>query len=358
MDSAISKTTYELLSVSDSDSDARQQIQDIHFKSPRRKRLRKRLPSNRVRRYDSIQNQTCCYAYGRMLSLSFIIVILCCWLLILSWLVVIFNDELRRFDSNIMAIVSGNQGIPESVRQCHLQTKELQRNQSEMTVRINSLNTQLNSLSKEISQISNDLKSVQSKLNSSTERSNVPTHSGLTEMTNWISVLNDTVAQLKQSENRMQDGFHTLTNNVTSLKEKLSSQKVPNGGVSVTNKETSSSDFQQIVDNLNYSFTYLNTSLNNEINLIKMNHSQDHHLIEVIQSYLNQTINPGLSNLTEEHTQIAALPDTVKNLTQKYEFLDLKLKSLIEEIHSLNETNKTDKIDIPTTTNSVPTANN
>lgn len=36
-------------------------------------------------------------------------------------------------------------------------------------------------------------------------------------MTNWISDLNDTVAQLKQSENRMQDGFHTLTNNVTSL---------------------------------------------------------------------------------------------------------------------------------------------
>lgn len=50
-----------------------------------------------------------------------------------------------------LSVVSGNQGIPESVRQCHLQTKELQRNQSEMTVRINSLNSQLNSLSKEVS---------------------------------------------------------------------------------------------------------------------------------------------------------------------------------------------------------------
>lgn len=63
----------------------------------------RRLPSNRLRRYDNPPNQTCCYSYGRLLSLSFIIIILCCWLLILSWLVVIFNDELRRFDSNIMA---------------------------------------------------------------------------------------------------------------------------------------------------------------------------------------------------------------------------------------------------------------
>lgn len=35
------KDTYELLSMSDSDSDTPQQIQELNFKSPRRKRLRK-----------------------------------------------------------------------------------------------------------------------------------------------------------------------------------------------------------------------------------------------------------------------------------------------------------------------------
>ena len=59
------------------------------------------------------------------------------------------------------------------------------------------------------------------------------------------------------------------------LQEKLSSQKVPKDGISI-NKETSSNDFQQIIDNLNYSFTYLNTTLKNEINQIKMNYSRDH----------------------------------------------------------------------------------
>lgn len=74
----------------------------------------------------------------------------------------------------------------------------------------------------QISQISNDLRSVQHKLNVP-KSSNVP--SDVKEFSenvaNWISDLNDTVAQLKQSENRLQDDFQTLKINVTSLKVNL-----------------------------------------------------------------------------------------------------------------------------------------
>lgn len=63
------------------------------------------------------------------------------------------------------------------------------------------------------------MKSLQNKLNAPAS-SNVPTD--LKELSdnvgNWISELNDTVAQLKQSENHLKDGFQALKLNVTSLK--------------------------------------------------------------------------------------------------------------------------------------------
>lgn len=47
--------------------------------------------------------------------------------------------------------MASNQGIPESLQKCHLQTKELQKNQSDLYARFTSLNLKFTNLTSEVS---------------------------------------------------------------------------------------------------------------------------------------------------------------------------------------------------------------
>lgn len=314
--------------MSDSDSDTPQPMQELNFKLPRRKKLRKRLPSHRLRRYDEVHNQKCCHSYGRLMSLSFIIIILCCWLLILSWLIVIFNDELKRFDGNIMAIITGNQGIPESLQKCHLQTKELQRNQTDLYSRFVGLNATVINLTYEVSSISSELKLIQDKLKSFSELTDVPVtlkehFQSISTLQNWIDEFNDTVTQLKASENHFEEEFEEFQLNLTSFKERLTSlEKVPKVNASAVNDEKSNSDLQKLtllVNKLNENVTYLNNSLTNEIELLQNKPFQDP---AVFENLLNQNISTRLSTLETEFYNVS---NNVKNLTRQIDE-NIKLK--------------------------------
>lgn len=50
-----------------------------------------------------------------------------------------------------VSVVAGNQGIPESLQKCHSQTKELQRNQTDLYSRFMGLNAKVINLTSEVS---------------------------------------------------------------------------------------------------------------------------------------------------------------------------------------------------------------
>ncbi|KAK7571786.1 hypothetical protein V9T40_014258 [Parthenolecanium corni] len=167
-----------------------------------------------------------------------------------------------------------------------------------------------------ISVISQDLSTVRSKLNVSIG-SDVPINEkdileNLSILKSWIKELNETVVQLQISES------HLKNSNFTSPKEN-SSEKVPTTDAFSIDRGhlNDSSHFMSLVNKLTENITYINNSLNSEIQLMKEEHSRDHEILRNLSSFTYNNVSHRLNHFEDELNGMSQKLNVVSSSSNK-----------------------------------------
>lgn len=300
MDKSSTKNSYELISMSDSESYSPQPTPEVTiFKSPvRRKRLKKRLPTRKV---PNDPDNGCCRSEGKIFSFSCVFVIFFCWLIILTWMVIVFNAELRRFDNNIMTIVAGNQAYPDVLQKCNSLSKDLQRNQTDLYSRLSSLTTKLDTFN-------GQLQEIRDKLKLATEAKHADDNDVTRNLTSFgtrLQEFNVTLTQCVDSELKLNDDFGILRKNFTDMEARLKlveavssiSSSLSKGGNTSISKIYA--DLVSLIGNSTVNFVNVNETLSAQLQNVSQTRSDDFKLIDNLQNE-NHNISSRLSLLEEK----------------------------------------------------------
>uniref|UniRef100_A0A8D8RZM2 Uncharacterized protein n=1 Tax=Cacopsylla melanoneura TaxID=428564 RepID=A0A8D8RZM2_9HEMI len=346
MEKANEKSVYELLAMTASDSSSISDVPDIVFRTepavPKQKRRKRRL--KRHQRNNLTSNpSTCdeddlilngpvagaghhtsnklstlfCPYLNHSLVYCFCIAIVLSWLITLTLLLISFHADLSQLDSSVESVVAGSQGVPDALQRCHSLSKQLERNQSELVTKFNSLAVQIRNFSIQIADLHTTIAGVQAQLAASPQVLDVPARlkdlaSSVATFGSSLKDLTNTVTNVKAESDQTRTETNVLAANVTRLKDSLDLA------------ERRESQLQQ----LQPSSTDLNTQLQSQLSDLSSN-----------LSHVNQTLSARLGFLTDDQTKnrknIEELQNTYSNVSTRVSSVEADVSSLSQSMTSV-----------------------
>lgn len=298
------KESFKLLSVVGSGSDSESEVPEFVL-TPKKKRLKRRVRANHsITRTRDPQSSVLC---GRKsISLVLAAVFLFCWLCTLSWLTVLLHGNIQQLDEMVGRVVAGSQAVPDDLQKIHSLSRELQQNQTQLTLRVNTIAAQISNLSQQLGVVQTDLRAYTDHLQSNPEPSNIKDlMTNVALMGSQIKDLDNTVRSVKQQQTTLDTVMQTVGKNLTAVESSVA--KLSNATLRPPPLEPNVlhelESLRQVVSQASTNISEANSTLTKRLQWLQDDQAKDHKVIEILQD-LGQNVTARVKTLEGECAKI------------------------------------------------------
>ncbi|XP_034246986.1 uncharacterized protein LOC117648563 isoform X2 [Thrips palmi] len=299
------KESFKLLSVVGSGSDSESEVPEFVL-TPKKKRLKRRVRANHsiTRTRDPNATVTC----GRKsISLVLAAVFLFCWLCTLSWLTVLLHGNIQQLDEMVGRVVAGSQAVPDDLQKIHSLSRELQQNQTQLTLRVNTIAAQISNLSQQLGVVQTDLRVYTDHHQSNPEPSNIKElMTNVALMGSQIKDLDNTVRSVKQQQTTLDSILQTVGKNLTAVETSVS--QLSNATLRPTPLEPNIvhelESLRQVVAQTSANISAANSTMTKRLQWLQDDQVKDHKAIELLQD-LGQNVTARVKTLEGECAKIS-----------------------------------------------------
>lgn len=340
------KESFKLLSVAGSGSDSESEVPEFVL-TPKKKRLKRRTRANhaltRTRENQSKFSR-------RNISLTLAAIFLFCWLLTLSWLTVLLHGNIQQLDEMVQRVVAGSQAVPDDLQKIHSLSRALQQNQTQLTLRVNTIAAQVANLSQQLVIVQTGLRAYSDQLQSNPEPSNMKEL--MTNVASWGSQIKDldiTVKSLKQQQATLDTNMQAFGKNLTVVEGSIS--QLSNASLRPAPLEPNVvhtlDNLRQVIAQTSANISEANATLTKRLQWLQDDQGKDHKAIEVLQD-LGQNFTARIKTLEGECAKI----DAQRTINSTLFVLNEQVNRTAQRVASIEHTLSS----VPVTQSSIPGA--
>lgn len=332
------KESFKLLSIAGSGSDSESEVPEFVL-TPKKKRLKRRVRTSQAatRTRDPQSNLWC---GRRNISLLLAAIFLFCWLLTLSWLTVLLHGNIQQLDEMVQRVVAGSQAVPDDLQKIHSISRELQQNQTQLTVRVKTMSAQILNLTQQLLAVQSSLHAYSDQIQSNPEPSNIlELKNNVALWGSQIKDLNNTVHSLNQQQTVLDTLTQTLKKNLTAMEASfLQLSNVTFRPASTEPNVVHSLDnLRQVIAQVSANISETNSTLSKRLQWVQDDRVKDRKAVEALQE-LGQNFTARIKTLEGECAKVDAqntLNTTLLKLQEQVMIDSQRLTSVEKSILSV-----------------------
>ncbi|KAK3916240.1 EF-hand calcium-binding domain-containing protein 14 [Frankliniella fusca] len=270
--------------------------------------VKRRRPGRGPYPYPHLLRQRPC---ARVVRACIGLLVLACVIATLTvmWLFIDVREQVFSLRTEIEQVVAGSQAVPDDLQKIHSLSRELQQNQTQLTLRVNTITAQISNLSQQLVVVETGLRVCSEKLQSSSEPSNVKEL--MTNVALWgsqIKDLDNTVRSLKQQQANLDSMMQTLGKNLTIVEGSVS--QLSNASLRPPpiepNVAHTLENLRQVIAQTSANISEANSTLTKQLQWLQDDQVKDHKAIELLQD-LGQNFTARIQTLEGECAKADAL---------------------------------------------------
>ncbi|KAJ1530448.1 hypothetical protein ONE63_005351 [Megalurothrips usitatus] len=228
--------------------------------------------------------------------------------LTVMWLFIDVREQVFSLRTEIEQVVAGSQAVPDDLQKIHSLSRALQQNQTQLTLRVNTIAAQVANLSQQLVIVQTGLRAYSDQLQSNPEPSNMKEL--MTNVASWGSQIKDldiTVKSLKQQQATLDTNMQAFGKNLTVVEGSIS--QLSNASLRPAPLEPNVvhtlDNLRQVIAQTSANISEANATLTKRLQWLQDDQGKDHKAIEVLQD-LGQNFTARIKTLEGECAKIDA----------------------------------------------------
>ncbi|XP_034246985.1 uncharacterized protein LOC117648563 isoform X1 [Thrips palmi] len=227
--------------------------------------------------------------------------------LTVMWLFIDVREQVFSLRTEIEQVVAGSQAVPDDLQKIHSLSRELQQNQTQLTLRVNTIAAQISNLSQQLGVVQTDLRVYTDHHQSNPEPSNIKElMTNVALMGSQIKDLDNTVRSVKQQQTTLDSILQTVGKNLTAVETSVS--QLSNATLRPTPLEPNIvhelESLRQVVAQTSANISAANSTMTKRLQWLQDDQVKDHKAIELLQD-LGQNVTARVKTLEGECAKIS-----------------------------------------------------